>query len=445
MKRTLAIALAIASVSATAFAQQALIRTVEPGVKAPANEPVPQSGKAAEERSYEWFGKILQRRGTVDTNRSDLTVPLQFNGGTEMRGFGQIFPAPRYLYPLYTPSVFNENGTSIFEHVDSTFQTDQEYIDQFKNAGKYNVSFLRVPLYRNPRNNPQNPGLLVVYKVTTNFAGNSYKTGGFSAARTTLKKVKEFEINSDGLDSTVIYQGNDTLVSFTRIILDGDPGSETAPMEFAANESMLLVYVNEFAPAVVQGTPDYQDKEWQRVISYEEYRTGSISEDPDNPGNYIDTRANPLDSFRCLGVVLFRQNNVDQIVSAWKALRFIAKDSTERSALVNLDIAMAGTLELVGGVQYHYGSTADNAGIGSIAPNPVRERTTIPFALVNGAQVKIDLFNSAGDHVKSLVDNRYVAGKYSVDLTTDGLANGVYLVRMITGDQVYTSKITVSK
>lgn len=454
MKKMLTIALAFSAMATTAFAQQtaqiqpkvlpAIERTESVHQPAPGKDPVSAS---AEETQYVWNSNIFRRFGpTGDTNRRDLSVPLDFGGGTVMRGFGQIF-APKTFYPFYNGTIYNVESGRV-SRVDQNFADDQEYIDQFKNAGAYTITDIGMPLFRNPRNTPANPGLITIYKTGVNFQANSYKQRGFNSGRSALVVLKELEISQDkGLDSTIaVNDQGDSIVNTTVLDFNGNPESIGEPLSLKASESIIVLYTNEFAEPVVQPIQANDTREWQRVIATEEYGSGDFVEDPNNPGQFLDERANPIDSFKTFAVVMFREDNKDSIYSAWAALVF-GTAPNQRRAISDINMTFVGSVELgsTNGVKYHFGMDAKDQGLGNVSPNPVREKSTIAFSLKERNAVRIDLYNSRGENVRNLVDNRYVQGNYTVDLTTENLPNGVYIVRMIAGDEVYTQKLTVNK
>jgi hypothetical protein len=458
MKKMLTTALAFTAMASAAFAQQTeqIVPKTLPLIERTESVHQPMPGRehmsVSEETDYFWNSNIFRRYGTAedpgDTNRRDLTVPLDFGSGTEMRGFGQFF-APRTFYPFFNGTIYNAESGRV-SRVDQNFASDQDYIDQFKNAGAYTVREIGFPLFRNPQNTPSNPGLITLYKTTFNFLGTAYKRAGFSSGRQQMTKLMELEISQDkGLDTTITTtEQGDSVVNSTYLDFRGTAESPTAisdPLELKATESLLILYTNEFAPAVVQPINNGDTREWQRVIATEEYGSGDIVPDPDNPGQFLDQRANPLDSFKTFAVVMFRNDNHDSIYSAWSALVF-GSGADQRRAISDINVSFAGTIELgASGVQYHFGKDAKAQGLGNIAPNPVREKAEISFSLVGHENVRIDLYDVKGEHLKNLVDSRFVEGNYSCPLNTADLANGIYLVRMIAGDQVYTQKVTVNK
>ncbi|MDP2807011.1 MAG: choice-of-anchor J domain-containing protein, partial [bacterium] len=89
--------------------------------------------------------------------------------------------------------------------------------------------------------------------------------------------------------------------------------------------------------------------------------------------------------------------------------------------------------------------------LSSAAPNPVRNgQTAIVFGLPQSGQVKIEVYNIAGQRVKTLVNGNMGAGYHSV--TWNGrneagqkAANGVYMYRMNSGSFTATKKLLLVK
>lgn len=78
-----------------------------------------------------------------------------------------------------------------------------------------------------------------------------------------------------------------------------------------------------------------------------------------------------------------------------------------------------------------------NGNTMEIFPNPVTERATVSFNLVEIGQVQIDIYNLAGQKVKTLLNDYVNTGMHSVywngDTQSGGpAANGMYLARMTT-------------
>lgn len=85
------------------------------------------------------------------------------------------------------------------------------------------------------------------------------------------------------------------------------------------------------------------------------------------------------------------------------------------------------------------------------APNPMGNgQTTITFGLPRSSQVKIEVYNIAGQRVKTLVNGNMTAGFHKVTWNGSNnngqkVANGVYMYRMNSGDYTATKKLLIVK
>jgi hypothetical protein len=84
-------------------------------------------------------------------------------------------------------------------------------------------------------------------------------------------------------------------------------------------------------------------------------------------------------------------------------------------------------------------------------PNPFNPQTTIAFSLKGRGRVKIDVYNVAGELVKTLVDETRDAGSYT-DVRWDGtngvgspVASGVYFYKLVTNNFSQTKKMVLLK
>jgi hypothetical protein len=74
---------------------------------------------------------------------------------------------------------------------------------------------------------------------------------------------------------------------------------------------------------------------------------------------------------------------------------------------------------------------ADNNGLSlSNYPNPFKNSTTISYALPVQGKVTIQVYNSLGQLVKSLVDANQNAGKYSIRMDGNNLMPGIYIAKL---------------
>lgn len=78
-------------------------------------------------------------------------------------------------------------------------------------------------------------------------------------------------------------------------------------------------------------------------------------------------------------------------------------------------------------------------------PNPVSRSTTIEYQMSEKAPVTIEVYNTLGQKVATLVDETKEAGRYEVDLDagSNGLSSGVYIYRLSAGDFTASKRMTV--
>ncbi len=78
-------------------------------------------------------------------------------------------------------------------------------------------------------------------------------------------------------------------------------------------------------------------------------------------------------------------------------------------------------------------------------PNPFNVSTAISFQLPAVSQVCLDVYNTIGKPVKTLVNGRKEPGVHSVMWDAQGLPCGIYLVKLVQGSEVFTKKIMLMK
>lgn len=75
-------------------------------------------------------------------------------------------------------------------------------------------------------------------------------------------------------------------------------------------------------------------------------------------------------------------------------------------------------------------------------PNPARSRATIQYALPRTQDVMLRLYDMLGRQVRSIVSARQ-EGRHKTSLDVSGLPTGTYLLRLETGDEIRTQKLTI--
>ena len=78
-------------------------------------------------------------------------------------------------------------------------------------------------------------------------------------------------------------------------------------------------------------------------------------------------------------------------------------------------------------------------------PNPFNPTTNISYAIPEATQVTLEVFNMLGQKVKTLVNERQVAGSKMVSFDASSLASGVYIYRLQAGSFVKSQRMTLIK
>ncbi|MBO6620427.1 MAG: SusE domain-containing protein [Balneola sp.] len=78
-------------------------------------------------------------------------------------------------------------------------------------------------------------------------------------------------------------------------------------------------------------------------------------------------------------------------------------------------------------------------------PNPFNPTSTIQFTLPQSGDVRLDVFTITGQLVTTLVNSRMGSGEHSVTFDGSNLASGVYIYRIMAGNNVQTKRMTLIK
>ena len=90
------------------------------------------------------------------------------------------------------------------------------------------------------------------------------------------------------------------------------------------------------------------------------------------------------------------------------------------------------------------------ADLGNNYPNPFNPKTSIKFAIASESQVQIEIYNLAGQKVKTLVNERMNPGSYcyvwnGMDDSDKSVTSGVYFYKMKAGSYTSTRKMILMK
>ena len=76
-------------------------------------------------------------------------------------------------------------------------------------------------------------------------------------------------------------------------------------------------------------------------------------------------------------------------------------------------------------------------------PNPARAGAQIPFSLAESSAVRLSVTDLLGREVARLVDGARGAGAHTEALDASRLAPGVYVVRLVAGNEAQTQRLVV--
>jgi hypothetical protein len=81
--------------------------------------------------------------------------------------------------------------------------------------------------------------------------------------------------------------------------------------------------------------------------------------------------------------------------------------------------------------------------LGQNSPNPFSQATELRYDLPQGCHVTLEIYNSLGQKVRSVVDAPQGAGHHVISWDADGLSSGIYFYRLRAGDFEETNKMLV--
>lgn len=83
--------------------------------------------------------------------------------------------------------------------------------------------------------------------------------------------------------------------------------------------------------------------------------------------------------------------------------------------------------------------------LGNNFPNPYNNQTQIPIVVPQKSRVRLDVFNSVGSLIQTVVDEEFAVGYYEIPFNAAGLSSGVYFYRMITEQGMRVEKMLLTK
>lgn len=86
---------------------------------------------------------------------------------------------------------------------------------------------------------------------------------------------------------------------------------------------------------------------------------------------------------------------------------------------------------------------ADATTLGANVPNPVVDRTAIPFSLKSAAHVTLALYSADGRLIRTFLDEEMEPGEYTVEVQADGLPAGHYIYTLRDGGAIHSRMMQV--
>jgi len=80
----------------------------------------------------------------------------------------------------------------------------------------------------------------------------------------------------------------------------------------------------------------------------------------------------------------------------------------------------------------------------NIHPNPFTQETTLAYELESPEDVLIEAYDAQGRLVDEIVNRGYDQGEHQLRWNAQSLPDGIYIIKMMVGDKIYTSKILKS-
>ena len=78
-------------------------------------------------------------------------------------------------------------------------------------------------------------------------------------------------------------------------------------------------------------------------------------------------------------------------------------------------------------------------------PNPFNPSTTIAFNLPEQGLVNLSVYNLLGEKVATIVNEMMESGSHNYEFNASGLASGIYLIKMTSGNFSDVIKINLLK
>jgi len=88
-------------------------------------------------------------------------------------------------------------------------------------------------------------------------------------------------------------------------------------------------------------------------------------------------------------------------------------------------------------------TVADATSLGANVPNPVVDRTVVPFSLRSRTHAVLALYSVDGRLLRTLLDEEMEPGEYTVDVKTEGLPAGTYIYTLRDGGAIHSRTMRI--
>jgi len=78
-------------------------------------------------------------------------------------------------------------------------------------------------------------------------------------------------------------------------------------------------------------------------------------------------------------------------------------------------------------------------------PNPVINKANLNYTLKENANVNIEVFNTIGEKVKALANERQSEGKHETPIDFESLSNGIYFIKLTIGESFQIIKFSIAR
>ncbi len=140
-------------------------------------------------------------------------------------------------------------------------------------------------------------------------------------------------------------------------------------------------------------------------------------------------------------------NNTEEWVPVWPVPEYTDNVLKYTADLIANDGMVYGDPYWVDGVVgvNNTGKLPSNFKLANAYPNPFNPTTVIEYSIPNTAKVTINVYNTLGQLVSTLVNQQLNAGHYKVDFDASKLTSGVYFYTLSANNNLFTKKMMLLK